>query len=662
MSLPPAIHYLRPNHVERSPHRLLVVDTETAPVDDRRQDTQSLRLWCATLTRRHNIEPKKPREEKFRGGSAGKLAATIDGLANSGSSLWVMCHNLNFDLAVTELPVALVALGWRVTEAALTTDDPWFRAAKGSKRITCVDSWSYLPASVETLGHLLNLPKLKMPKWTAPADQMWRYCERDVAIVTTAMIQLMDWWDAEALGNWSLTGPSTGWSSYRHGKPTPKVLVDPDPEARELEADAITGGRRLVTRIGKQPAGLYADLDFEAAHLTVMANVRLPWRRLRSFESMEIDDAHLSALWTDILAVVTVESASPRYPLRTKGGIFYPVGRFETILPGPEIRDAAKRGELRAIGRGYVYATSYHMQPWAQWVRSLIDASNADTPPAVRLAAKAWSRSVPGKWDGHTSEVIERVPDLRPGWLAEHGKIAATGAKADFLLLGHERWTIARDLWADDAFPAILAFIQSHTRLALGRVIDALGSSVLTANTDGVMVDVLRVPAGPTEFQPEADSSPADQVRWLEWRCRDLSALAAPFVIRTKTVCSRLTIISPQHLLMGRKRKLAGVPQSARRDAKGRYTFTSWPKLRVQIERPHAPSYTTKRRTVNLANVPPAGWLFKDGRVGPVTCYHQLTDTCPSVLIGGPSKYMAPLAPTDRQHPLLRPLMALEAT
>ena len=630
MSLPPAIHYLRPNHVERSPHRLLMVDTETAPVRRESPQTQSLQLWCATLTRRHDVEPHKQRNEHFRGQSPAKLADTIDGLANSTSALWVMCHNLNFDLAVTELPVELCARGWRITEAALTTDDPWFRAAKGSRRITCVDSWSYLPASVEAIGHLIGLPKLKMPPFDVPLAQWWPYCERDVEIVSTAMLQLMDWWDREALGNWSLTGPATGWSSYRHGKPPPKVLIDPDPDARDLEADAITGGRRMVARVGKMPAGLYADLDIEHAHLTVMANMRLPWRRLRSFDSLPINDPHLRSPWTDILATVTIETASPRYPMRTAAGIFYPVGRFDTVLCGPEIRDAARRKELRAIGAGYIYATSPHMQPWARWIETLISPKHSDAPPAVRLAAKAWSRSVPGKWDGHTSEVIRRVPDLRPGWLAEHGKIAATGAKADFLLIGHERWTIARDLWADDAFPAILAFIQSHTRLALGRVIDQLGAAALTANTDGCMVDVGAMPAGDTEHQPEADQPTVDQLRWLDWRCADISKTIAPFTIRVKTICTRLTVISPQHILMGRKRKLAGVPASAKRDRKGRYVFTSWPKLHVQIERPAGPVYTTRQRTVNLGNVPPAGWLWNDGIV------------TPAVILGGtvsPSPY-----------------------
>jgi hypothetical protein len=653
---------LRANHAERSPHRLLVIDTETRPVNMDRPEVQKLHLWCATLTRRHNIEPGKPRAEKFRGGSADSLAALIDGLARSDSSLWACCHNLNFDLAVTELPVRMAARDWRITEAALTTDDPWFRAAKGSKRLTVVDSWSFLPVSVADLGKVMGAPKLKMPTWDAPIGEWFTYCERDARIVSDAMTQLMDWWDANAVGNWSLTGPSTGWGSYRHMKPGPDVLIDPDPAARDFEAEAITGGRRLVSRIGKLEPGLFADLDIATAHLQAMRSCRLPWRRVREFDSLPLNHHLLSAEFMDIIADVEIETHAPRYPLRTESGVFYPVGRFRTTLPGPEVRDALRRGELRSVGRGIAYATSPHMAPWADWIASLLDATATDTPPAVRIAAKAWSRSVPGKWDGHTSEVVSREPDLRPGWSVEHGFIYPGRHKADFLTLAGECWTIRRDVWADDAFPAILAFIQSYTRLALGRIIDDLGAAVIVANTDGVIVSVPEVPAGPTEFQPGEGTGVRDWLRWLDWRCVDLSAVAAPFTVRVKSACCLLTVIGPQHILMGKKRKLSGVPKSARRGPNGRYVFQSWPKLHAQIERTGDGTYTTKRRSVSLANIPPAGWLWDDGRVTPMRLGSRGVRFPTEYDSVRPDGSYAALAPIERQHPLLRPTMAAYAT
>src|SRR5437764_1382311 len=118
---------------------------------------------------------------------------------------------------------------------------------------------------------------------------------------------------------------------------------------------AVTGGRREVRRIGRLPPGLYADLDMATAHLTAMAGLALPTKRLGRFESLPLDHRGLDSSILDVLAECTVETARPRYPWPTAHGVFFPVGRFHTVLAGPELREARARGELCAIGRGYLY-------------------------------------------------------------------------------------------------------------------------------------------------------------------------------------------------------------------------------------------------------------------------------------------------------------------
>lgn len=658
MARPQNTHWLRENHQERSPHRIMFVDTETAPVDPAQPERQQLRLWCARLERRHGHEPHKPRQERFRGHTAAELAELIDRTATVDSALWVMTHNLNFDLAVTQLPVRLTDRGYRITEAALTTDDPWCRMARGGHRVTVADTWSYLPSSVEAIGELIGLRKLPLPAFGDSESEWWPRCERDVDIIAAAMLQLMDWWDAGRYGNWSLTGPATGWSSYRHRKPVPKVLVNPDPAARDLESRAVTGGRRMVARLGEFPTGLYADLDMATAHLQVMADKRLPARRLRAFDHLELDDPHLSSRITDVLAECEVEVTSPRYPWDSGRGVFYPVGRFRTVLAGPELREAARRGELRSIGRGYVYAMVDHMADWARWVASLLDRANTAVPPAVRLAAKHWSRCVPGKWAGHTSDVIRRIPDPRPGWLVEHGFIHEGHRPADFLLVGGESWTIVRDLWADDAFPAILAWIQAHTRLALGNLLDDLGPAALSANTDGVLVDVNALATAELAATGEPRPSTAELLPWLDAWCAAESGRVAPFTLRVKAACRKLEVISPQHTIVDGHRSLAGIPSRAVSLGNGRYRFTAWPKLRVELRKLQGPGYSTKDTTVSLANVPPAGWLTASGDVEPVQLH--LVDGRAEVVTDGAELAQAAgiLAPLERQHPMLRRALA----
>lgn len=654
MNRPAKVHWLRENHQERSPHRVLVVDTETSPLDPDQPERQVLRLWCARLERRRGVDPGKARLTDYAGTSADELAALIDGLARSDHALWLFTHNLNFDLAVTELPVRLVELGWRVTESALTTDSPWCRMAKGSRRLAIADTFSWLPTSLEKIGQLIGKRKLRLPDAADPEAAWLARCRRDVLITHLALAQVMDWWDAGHYGNWSITGPATGWSSYRHRRPAPKVLVDPDPEARELEARAISGGRRQANHIGRLPTGLYADLDLATAHLTVMAECRLPFRRVRSFDSLPLDDGHLRAVALDILAECEVETRVPRYPWNSGAGIFYPVGRFSTVLAGPELRDAARRGELRRIGHGYVYGMAPHMADWARWCASLLAIETPDIPPAVRLMAKHWTRSVPGKWAGHASEVVERVPDPRPGWHLEHGFLSDGRRPASFLLVGGERWTVVSDQWADDAFPAVLAWVQSYTRVAMGRIMDALGPAVVTGNTDGALVDVDRALTLDGLRAPRGGASPTRKLQALDAYCVGLDPELAPFMVRVKAAASSVTVISPQHLILDRKRRLSGIPQRAQTLGKGRYRFTQWPKLKVQLQRELPVGYTTQRRTVDLSAVPVAGWLWANGDVTPIELDGErivpLLDTHLSAQLDPAHR----LAPRQRQHPLLR--------
>lgn len=650
----PGTHWLRENHQERSPHRLLVFDTETSPIDADHADHHALRLWCARLVRRHDIDPKLPRREDFDGRTAAQLVDLIESTSRADRSLWVMSHNLNFDLAVTELPVLLTQRGWRLTEGALTTNDPWCRFAKGRKRLTIADTWSFLPTSVEELGEKLGIAKVPLPDFT-DADDAWHHrCAIDVDITETAISQLMDWWDRGRYGNWSLTGPATGWSSYRHRKPAPRVLVEPDPDARALEMRAVTGGRRGVSRVGLLPLGLYADVDVTTAHLTVMGNYFLPARRLRSFAQLEPDDVALRSQVLDCLAECVVNTESPRYPWDSGRGLFYPTGKFTSVLAGPEIRAAHDRGELVSIGRGYVYTLGTHMQPWAHWLAGLLDERATDVPPTAALAAKHWSRCVPGKWAGHTSEVVSKVPDPRPGWALERGWLPREQQPADFLRIGGELWTIRRDDWAEDAFPAILAWIQSYTRLALNRMVDLSGGAVRVCNTDGALLDVHALAESYDGLQPPHGRSDAALLRWLDQWCATVSAITAPFVVRPKGAAKSVTVLSPQHLILDDKRRLAGVPSSAVALGGHEYKFTAWPKLRMQLVRNTRPGYVTEQRKADLSSIAPAGWLTEGGSVIPPTVVEAFPDNPVRPPLWDQSVDGMALAPLARQHPVLR--------
>lgn len=229
--------------------------------------------------------------------------------------------------------------------------------------------------------------------------------------------------------------------------------------------------------------------------------------------------------------------------------------------------------------------------------------------------------------------------------------------RADLLTIGGERWTIARDLWSDDAFPAILAWVQSATRVALGRLVDMLGPAMLSCNTDGLIVDVSKVLDTHASDSAGIDAGMSGQLDELGALCTAWDDVLAPFGVRVKDAARRLRVLSPSHVILGDRRKLAGIPKGATPIGVSGWSFTAWPGLRVQLAPDHRPGYRTRERTVEIGHIPPAGWLDVDGRVWPVTTRTDGDGTIVLPWVESPEHEWPRLAPRDRQHPALRALM-----
>src|SRR5579864_8500824 len=212
----PQIHNLSGNANESSPHEVIVVDTETRKHGDTDTEVHTLRLWCATVIRRHGRNPNRPRIEHASGHTAGELAAWIDSVVKSEPTAWLYTHNLGFDLGVTRLPLELISLGWVLKDNNLASDAPWGRMAKGGKSLRLCDSHSVFPYGAEHIGSMVGIDKPALPDWDDSDEAWYERCAADVAIIVKALMQAMDWWDEHKLGHWAATGPRGGWNAMRH--------------------------------------------------------------------------------------------------------------------------------------------------------------------------------------------------------------------------------------------------------------------------------------------------------------------------------------------------------------------------------------------------------------------------------------------------------------
>lgn len=593
------VHRIRPNHREWSPPQVICFDTETWQEHVPEGELHTLRLWSARLDVRRTRHGTGLGTSDGWGYSASELADQIEIWAEGQRTLWLYAHNLSFDLSVTRLPAILHARGWQVTGHAVASDSPWLRMKRGQCVLTFADSWGWLRAPLGAIGADVGYAKPDLPAWTdSDADWLAR-CQGDVEILARAMLQLMDWWDAEQLGSWTLTGSAGGWNTWRHRTLHALPLIVPGTDQTDADRAAIYGGRREAFRHGELQRGPFALLDFKAAYPTIASAKHLPSARQGNFESLPADSPLVCGPDYGIIAQVELDTADPRWPVRVNGRIAYPVGRFVTTLAGPEIAEARRLGCLVRIGPGWLHKLAPHMAQWARWVLDTCDDDSGAVPRVCQRAVKHWGRAVIGKtaargWRTYPLESLGDTGwDYRPAWNAE---LQAPSHLTDICGVASETVPYGD---ADNAYPAILAWVESWTRVYLSRAIDAIGAAaVVTCDTDGLICS------------GEGD-----------WTARLAAADLGPLTLRQKGTYQTVKVLGPQHVISDTDRKLSGIPQSAEPVREGKLGALLWPKMATQMNmRPgqHAAGYLRPWQTYALASSYVTGHVTAAGAVLPL--------------------------------------------
>lgn len=632
-------HLLAGNARESSPSHIMVIDTETRWSQDERGENHRLRLWCGESVLRHGVTPTKPRHMAGYGHDVGELVGFLHSQIRADRPCWLYCHNLGFDLAVTVLPVALADAGWVLGSHNLASDSPWAHLTKGAKSLYLVDSFSLLPHPLVVIGDRLGIAKPKLPENDDSLKAWLIRCAADVRITMSAVVQLMDWWDAHQLGHWSITGPRSAWNMMRHQctprrgykPPTPRgpgtavwghqghghPVIDPLPEGRAQERTALFQGRREAYRVGELERGLYVEVDMRAAHLSVCRSWPLPSRRGLRFDALPVDNRYLDDPDLGIIARVRLKTDVADYPLRTASGIVYPVGEFVTTLPGPEIMAARAAGHLQEIGPGWWHRLSWHMQPWADRLTAWMGPAAGEHPPAAAMFLKAASRTVPGKWAARTSRVLETGTSPVQGWRAEHGIHAQSGSPVTLMHYAGQLSVILRDQEADDAYPGVFAWITSVVRCNLATAILAVGPHrVITTSTDSLLICADGShPDDPPWWSHGVSEMTAEAVS--EALCAYLGQVTPGITWGVKGWTDRARVMTPQHVVLGGVPRLSGVPRGAAELERDRWRFLTWPRLAGHLAGDDISTYRRESRTVDLSGLTVPRWTYACGCTTP---------------------------------------------
>ena len=587
------IHDLRPNHTSWTPPSVFSFDTETISTYEADKEIMTMRLWCARFTDRRAPRRITPIDDADHGMFADDLAIWIHKLCKQRRTIWGYAHNLGFDLCTSSLIDHLIAMQWEVTEFAVNSGSPFVRLRNKESSLTLSDSWSWFGVPLEKVADELGMRKPPLPRPGDTQAEWLARCTADADILHTAMLTLMEWWDNEDLGRWNLTGSASGWNAMRHIATPQTILIRPDDDECDHDRTAIYGGRRQTWISGDRKYGRYTEVDFEKAYTTVCRELPLPVGRQARFTSLPTDHKWLDCRRWGVVASVEVNTDVPRVPCRVLNSVWYPVGQFRTSLAGPDIKELREFGALVSIGAGWLHRLGYALKPWATWCIASLSDEDTKTPGVAKLVHRQWARSAIGKWGQRGFEVVPIGPSPTPGWDYEeawhHGKNVPAGI-VDF---AGQRYQVAAVNQSDNAYPAILAFVESYVRVALSRAISVTGDKhMLACDTDGYLCDNLG----------------ADRIELC-------NQATYPLRLRAKRHFRRVTVIGPQHLELDQIKRRSGIPSSATPGPDGKLHAKTWPKLAWQIANGRPGAYVRPEQTYRLAATYAPGWVLSDGSV-----------------------------------------------
>lgn len=600
---------------------MITFDTETTRTVRPDGEDQALRLWCARLDDRRTQKWRESLHTTARGHTGAQLAQAIDGWMTRRVTAWLYCHNLGYDLVTSQLVEHLCAAGWLVESCSSNPEYLFLALAKGEHRLTLTDLHHLIPARLAQIGSMLGLDKWKMPQQEAPDEDWFAYCGRDVQVTAEAVLALMAHWDDYGLGNWALSGAACGFRAMRHQMPKKTMVLFDDPDGSANDRSAIYGGRRYCWRHGAQPPGRYAEVDFVAAHATTAASWPMPVKRGPWFDHLDPHHKAVDGKYAVVIAECEVQTDRPRYPCRIGGRVWYPVGRFRTVLASPEIAWARDNGDLISIGRGQFHYTSKVLQPFFARVLDVGAKGGNAWPLVVAAMWRQWGRSVVGKFAqrGYSLEQTRMLTDK--AWFYERATDANTGEQ---YWLVHYNGRIHRarpDGDGAQAYPAVLALVESYERVALGRAVELLGEAVvIQCDTDGAWIDTSHLEetgAPALGFDLTEVPRPARVDLALQVVNHAIGALQ----LREKHVVTQFAIWGPQNIDAQNHTKHSGRPARLTEVRPGVWTGDVFPSVARQMAQGADGIYRTEQVTwTRPANVVP-GWVLADGTVRPVeTC------------------------------------------
>lgn len=468
---------------------MVCFDTETrTETDADGVDRHYLLFGWAAYRRRHRSGRwSKPQWLRFT--TKEQFWDWMESLAPSGTKVSAYCHNAAFDLAVLDSFNVMEERRWVVHKACLEGPPTIIAWRRNRATLNFLDTLNYWRVPLWKLGERVGLPKIDFKDWGTMSEEADTYCRRDVDILWRSLSSWWEWLAEQDLGTASPTLASQSFTAYRHRFMPCEIYIDNNPEALELARGSYMGGRTECFRLGHVRGPVYA-LDVNSMYPFVMRDLECPVRLVTRMGRVPLPKLERLARDYAVCARVRVQTDAPDYPAYVDGRLCFPVGRFDTVLPTPELRRALERGHVVSCSAAAVYEKAVIFRDFVEWAWSERLKARARGDVVADFYLKILANSLYGKF-GQRGIYWEETETFLPGVTAdlssfdldrrEWRRIRAVGGRVQILNQEAESF---------NSHPAIAAHVTSASRLFLGERIDDAGRiNIHYLDTDSLMVN-----------------------------------------------------------------------------------------------------------------------------------------------------------------------------
>ncbi len=501
-------HKLQHNKKTETWQHMVFFDTETQEtVIDGTHKLLTLKLGYAVY-----IQTGHTKERWCYFEQADEFLNWLEDLAKPKTRIVIFAHNLYFDFKVCLLHLLIPERGWKNTKLYFGQSglQSFVEFRKDKKTLLFLDTMNFFSTSLEALGKTIGIKKMTINFETCSKSELARYCKNDVQVIKAGMQYFQTFLQENDLGNVQKTIASQAFTAFRHRFLTDDVWIHDNPDAITLERKAYHGGRVECFYQGTYKGPVY-KLDVNSMYPAMMAQHDFPVQLIQYCKGKFSPKGLAHKLKSyGVIAYCVIDTDEECYPLKTDKRLIYPLGRFATVLCGPALEYALKKGHIRSISEIALYRMAPVFQAFVGYFWKQRQHAQDSKDETLSFFYKLFLNTLYGKFGQRTlkedfnyegdpadfeivlsarhKQVKVLVPNKHGGGVHKETRIKKE-AISEWHVFGRVIGFVKSEEESYNSFPAIAAYVTDYARMLLWELYQQAGAAnVLYCDTDCLMV------------------------------------------------------------------------------------------------------------------------------------------------------------------------------